>query len=223
MRETLYRTAERRAAGERGLTAAAAPMRDDRCVACTFYFGAMSPYSWLAAERIEALIPDARWQPLCLGAIFKANGRKSWGLDEGRAPGMADCEARAAAYGLGHVRWPEPWPTSDLAVARAMIAAERRGLLRAFALQAMRLAFREGANLAEPATVLEAGRRSDFDPAQLEQALADTQVKDALRAAGDEALAKGVFGAPTVIVGEELFWGDDRLEQAAAAAGAHAV
>jgi 2-hydroxychromene-2-carboxylate isomerase len=193
-------------------------MRHDRWVAPTFYFGAMSPYSWLAAERIERLIPDARWQPLFLGGIFKANGRKSWGLDEGRAAGMADCEARAAAYGLGAVRWPEPWPTNDLAMARAMIAAEGRGLLRPFALAAMRLAFREGANLAEPASVLEAGRRSGFDPAELEREIADPAVKDALRAAGDAALARGVFGVPTVIVGEQLFWGDDRLEEAAAAA-----
>jgi 2-hydroxychromene-2-carboxylate isomerase len=183
----------------------------------TFYFGAMSPYSWFSAERIDRLIPTAGWQAVFLGGIFKSNGRVSWGLDERRAGGMADCEARAAHHGLGPIRWPEPWPTNDLVVARGMLAARARGLLKPFALEAMRLAFLEGADLAQAETVLEAARRTGIDADELQAALADSDVKDALRAATDEALARGVFGVPTVIVGEELFWGDDRLAQAAAA------
>ena len=79
-----------------------------------FFFGAMSPYSWFAAERIELLLPEARWSGVLAGAIFKANDRVSWGLTERRQAGMADCDARAAQHGLGPIRWPEPWPTSDL-------------------------------------------------------------------------------------------------------------
>jgi 2-hydroxychromene-2-carboxylate isomerase len=198
-------------------------MRHDRLMPATFYFGAMSPYSWFSAERIGDLIPDARWQPLFLGGVFKANGRKSWGLGEERAAGMADCEARAGSYGLGPIEWPEPWPTNDLHVARAMLAADRRGLLKPYALAAMRLAFREGADLKELATLLEAARRSGIDADDLQTALADQAVKDALRGAGEEALARGVFGVPTVIAGEQLLWGDDRLEQAAAAASGAAA
>ena len=80
----------------------------------------MSPYSWFAAERIKQLLPEAQWRGVLAGAIFKANGRVSWGLTERRGEGIADCEARAAAHGLGPIRWPEPWPTSDLLIARAM-------------------------------------------------------------------------------------------------------
>jgi 2-hydroxychromene-2-carboxylate isomerase len=193
-------------------------MRHDRGMAPTFYFGAMSPYSWFSAERIAELLPEARWQPLFLGGMFKANGRKSWGLDEHRAAGMADCESRAASYGLGPIRWPEQWPTSDLTVARAMVFAQQRDELAPFALAAMRLAFREGADLAELGSVLEAARRCGLDSAELELALSDPALKDALRACTDEAVARGVFGVPTVAVGEQLFWGDDRLGEAAAAA-----
>jgi 2-hydroxychromene-2-carboxylate isomerase len=191
-------------------------MRHDRFMGATFYFGAMSPYSWFSAERIDQLIPEADWQPLFLGGIFKANGRKSWGLDEHRAAGMADCEARAGQYGLGPIRWPEQWPTNDLTVARAMLVAQGRDLLQPFALAAMRMAFREGADLQQSEVVLEAARRSGIDSEELQAELADPHVKAALRAADEQALARGVFGVPTVIVGEELFWGDDRLEQAAA-------
>lgn len=185
-----------------------------------FMFGAMSPYSWFAAERIGALLPDAEWRGLFAGAIFKANGRSSWGFDERRAAGIADCEARAQAHGLGRITWPEPWPTNDLPVARAMLIAERRGLLRPYALAAMRMAFREGADLGELPVVLEAGRRSGLDVQELAAGLSDPEVKSALRSATDEALALGVFGVPTVFAGGALFWGDDRLEEAAAAARA---
>jgi 2-hydroxychromene-2-carboxylate isomerase len=216
-------------------------MRDDRPMPAEpapprFLFGAMSPYSWFSAERIEQLLPDARWRGVFAGAIFKAGGRVSWGLTEEREAGMADCEARARAHGLGPIRWPEPWPTNDLLIARAMTFAERtgpparRGALadgatahvghdgaRALGLAAMRLAFLEGADLGKEGVVLEAGRRAGFDVDQLREALSDADIKDALRAATDDALALGVFGVPTIIIGEELFWGDDRLEDAVTA------
>ncbi len=202
-----------------------------------FYFGAMSPYSWFAAERIGRLLPEAHWRGVLAGAVFKQNGRTSWGLTERRAEGIADCEARAAQHGLGPIQWPESWPTSDLLIARAMAfceappepdgrAAEREtphgvasgdSPLRTFALAAMRLAFLEGRDLGELDAVLEAGRRSGVEEDRLRAALAEQRVKDTLRATTDEALALGVFGVPTVLVGEQLFWGDDRLEDATAA------
>jgi 2-hydroxychromene-2-carboxylate isomerase len=197
-------------------------MRDDPVVpAPLFFFGAMSPYSWFAAERLERALPAARWRGVFAGALFKANGRVSWGLTERRAEGIADCEARAAAHGLGPIRWPDPWPTNDLLVARAMAFAAGSnaagGGLQPFALTAMRLAFLEGADLAEPDAVREAARRSGIGADELRDVLADPVVKDALRSTNDEALALGVFGVPTIAVGQELFWGDDHVEDAASA------
>ncbi|HEY4812586.1 MAG TPA: DsbA family protein [Solirubrobacteraceae bacterium] len=181
-----------------------------------FFLGAMSPYSWFAAERIADVLAEARWRGVLAGAVFKANDRVSWGLTERREQGMADCEARAKAHGLGPIRWPEPWPTSDLLVARAMVFAEFRGVLERFALSAMRLCFLEGQDLGEMESVLASGERVGIERAELETAIADREIKDRLRAQTDEVLALGVFGVPTVVVGTELFWGDDRLEDAAA-------
>jgi 2-hydroxychromene-2-carboxylate isomerase len=181
-----------------------------------FFLGAMSPYSWFAAERISRVLPDASWRGVLAGAVFKANDRVSWGLTERRDQGIADCEARAKAHGLGPIRWPDPWPTSDLLVARAMVYAESRGLLERYALSAMRLCFLEGQDLGEMESVLGAGERVGIERAELETALADREIKHRLRAQTDEVLALGVFGVPTVVVGTELFWGDDRLEDAAA-------
>jgi 2-hydroxychromene-2-carboxylate isomerase len=177
----------------------------------------MSPYSWFAAERIEEVLGEARWSGILAGAIFKAHGRVSWGLTDGRAAGMADCEQRALRHGLGPIRWPEPWPTSDLLVARAMTHAEAQGRLRPYALAAMRLAFLDGADLGERQAVLEAGRRAGLEQRELDRSLDSDAVKLALRAATDEALGLGVFGVPTVALDGALFWGDDELERAAAA------
>jgi 2-hydroxychromene-2-carboxylate isomerase len=217
-------------------------MRDDRRLTETpiFFFGAMSPFSWLAAERIDGVLPGARWRGVLAGAIFKANGRVSWGLTEGREQGMSECESRAAARGLGPIRWPEPWPTSDLLIARAMLYAARcslpgtapqgpagvgdgrTGRVKELALAAMRLAFLEGADLGDADVVLEAGRRVGIDAAELRRGLEDPGVKGELRTVTDGALAMGVFGVPTIAVGDRLFWGDDRLEDAAAASPATA-
>lgn len=187
-----------------------------------FHFGAMSPYSWLAAERIDALIADAEWRPLFLGGIFQATGGGTWGLTDRRKQGMAECERRARERGLGTIRWPEPWPTSDVLIARAMIFAHRRGGLKWFATEAMRLAFTEGVDLGERDAIEEAGRRSGFVGSEVAEATGSPEIKLALRAANDEAVALGVTGVPTVAVGESLFWGDDRLEEAAAVRGGSA-
>jgi len=138
----------------------------------------------------------------------------SWGLTERRAAGLRDCEARAAAYGIGPIRWPDPWPTNDLLAARAMLAARRLGVLVPFALSAMRLSFRERIDLGRLAAVQRAGERVGLEPEELSAAVADPGLKDELRAATDDAVSLGVFGVPTFRVDGALFWGDDRLEEA---------
>jgi 2-hydroxychromene-2-carboxylate isomerase len=182
-----------------------------------FFFGAMSPYSWFAAERIGVLIPAARWRPVFAGALFKANGRSTWGLGARRRAGIADCDARAARHGLGPIRWPEPWPTNDVLVARAMAFAEREGVLEQFALASMRAAFLEGGDLADAGILESVARRVGLDPELLARALAHSEIKDIVRATHEEAMSLGVFGVPTVVLGAQLFWGDDRLEEAARA------
>jgi 2-hydroxychromene-2-carboxylate isomerase len=180
-----------------------------------FYFGAMSPYSWFAAERIGTLIPTAQWRPVFAGGLFRATGRSTWGLSDRREAGIADCEARAQLHGLGPMTWPDGWPSSDLLVARALVVADRQGLLQPFALAAMRAQFRDGARLDDPDVLKRAAREVGLDGAGLIKATSTPAIKDSLRARNEEAVALGVFGVPTVVVGDQLFWGDDRLDEAA--------
>jgi 2-hydroxychromene-2-carboxylate isomerase len=185
----------------------------------TFYFDVGSPYVYLAAERLGNLIPgEVVWQPVLLGGLFKLTGRSSWALGDYRRRqiGMAEIERRALSYGLPPVRWPDPWPTDYLTAMRATTFAFSIGRGRDFAMQAVRHAFQQGADLRITAKVLAVGRQVGIDAKQLEAGVRDPQIKQQLREATDEAYARGVIGVPTVAIDDELFWGDDRLEDAAA-------
>lgn len=186
-----------------------------------FYYDLMSPYAYLAAERVDRVLPEpARWQPVLLGGLFKLTGRSSWALGdyERRGRGIAEIERRAHDYGMPPLRWPDPWPSSSLHAMRVAIHARRAGREREFAAATFAVAFAEGHDLAELSHVLAAAERAGLDPAEAESAIEQPDVKDELRAVTDEAHARGVFGVPTVAAGDELFWGDDRLEEAAGAA-----
>jgi len=184
----------------------------------TFYFDLGSPFAYLTAERLERVLAEpVAWQPVSLGALFKLGGRSSWALGEpeGRRAGIADVEARAQQYGLAPIRWPDPWPTNYLYAMRAATYAFQAGLGRAFTLAAFRHSFAHGHDLAIAGHVLEAAEQAGLDPGAVEQATQDPQIKLALRSATDAAHELGVFGVPTIAVDGELFWGDDRLQNAA--------
>lgn len=188
----------------------------------TFYFDLGSPYAYLAAERVEEVLDEpVCWQPVSLGAIFKLTGRSSWSLGDPvrRESGMEEVERRALAYGLPPVRWPDPWPGNYLTAMRAAMYADRVGMCREFALQGLRSAFQEGRDISVLECVLAAARDAGLDPKAVEEAVGDPEIKLALREATDAAHKRGVFGVPTIAVGGELFWGEDRLGDAAAHIG----
>jgi 2-hydroxychromene-2-carboxylate isomerase len=189
----------------------------------TFYYDLASPYAYLSAERITAAFEDAgaeqpEWQPILLGGLFKRFDRGSWGLTAARDTGMREIERRAQAYGLPPVRWPDPWPGNSLTAMRAATFAKEIGRTISFSLAAYRQAFAAGRDLTEPDNVFLAAASSELHPRALETAIARDAIKQRLRAATDEAGDRGVIGVPALVVGDEVFWGDDRLEEAAAAA-----
>jgi 2-hydroxychromene-2-carboxylate isomerase len=187
-------------------------------VQATFYFDLGSPFAYLAAERVNEVMPaPIDWRPVSLGALFKLTGRSSWALGaaEARQAGMAEVERRAHLYGLPPTRWPDPWPSNYLMSMRAATFAYRLGRGHEFTISAFRRAFQEGSDLSIPANVLQAAADAGIDPRETEAATQDPSIKLALREATDAAHNLGVFGVPTVAVDGELFWGDDRLADAA--------
>jgi 2-hydroxychromene-2-carboxylate isomerase len=189
----------------------------------TFYFDLGSPYAYMTAERISGLFTDAEleqpeWQPILLGGLFKHFGRDSWGNGPEREDGMAEVERRADGYGLPALAWPEPWPGNMLFAMRAATFAKQTGRTVSFALAAFRQAFAAGHDLSEPDHVLVAAAACELHPKALLKAVGTESVKGALREATDRAAELGVIGVPALVVGGEVFWGDDRLEEAVEAA-----
>jgi 2-hydroxychromene-2-carboxylate isomerase len=188
-----------------------------------FFYDLGSPYSYLAAERVNALFTEAigeppEWQPVLLGALFKRFGRDSWGNGPGREEDMRECERRASAYGLPPIQWPDPWPPNTLYAMRAATFAKEIGRAVSFSLAAFRQAFAAGRDLSRPDNVLLAGAASEMHPRAIEAAVGREHIKERLRAATDAAGDRGVLGVPSVLVAGGVFWGDDRLELAAEAA-----
>jgi 2-hydroxychromene-2-carboxylate isomerase len=189
----------------------------------TFYFDLGSPYAYLSAERISGLFTEAgleqpEWQPILLGGLFREFDRESWGNGPDREAGIAECERRAAVYGLAPLRWPEPWPGDMLTAMRAATFAKQTGRTVAFSLAAFRQQFAAGRDLSEADNVAIAGAACELHPNALLKAVGTEVVKGALREATAVAAARGVEGVPAVVVDAEVFWGDDRLEDAIEAA-----
>lgn len=187
----------------------------------SFYFDLGSPYAYLSAERISGLFAEAgleqpEWEPVLLGGLFARFDRGSWSQTPGRDEGIAEVERRAAEYGLPPLRWPDPWPGNGLYAMRAAIFAKQTGRTVSFALAAFRQAFAAGRDLSELDNILIAAAGCELHPKALTKAIQTTGVKDGLREATDRAGDRGVSGVPSVVVGDEVFWGDDRLEDAVA-------
>jgi len=190
-----------------------------------FYYDFNSPFAYIAAHRVDDVLPvQPRWQPIAFAFLLIAQRREPWSFELGtREPTMRECERRAAALGLP-LQWPQGWPRESYSLLplRAAVIAEQAGLLREFSRAAFRRHFSDPAGVGELDAVLAAAQEAGMDPEEVRAHVADEDVKEAVKDATDAAIDLGVFGVPTVQVGDELFWGDDRLEEAAAALGAPA-
>jgi 2-hydroxychromene-2-carboxylate isomerase len=189
-----------------------------------FFYDLGSPYAYLAAERVNAVFTEAgaevpEWQPVLLGGLFRRFGRDSWANGPDREAGLREVERRASAYGLPPISWPDPFPGDTLFAMRVATFAKEIGRTVSFSLAAFRQAFAAGRDLTDPGNAMLAAAAAEMHPRAIEAAVKRDAIKEALRDATERAGDMGVFGVPTVVVGDQVFWGDDRLEEAASVAG----
>jgi 2-hydroxychromene-2-carboxylate isomerase len=188
-----------------------------------FYYDFNSPYAYLAAERLDGLVPGAEWTPIAFAILLHQLGQLDDRLTNlNPAPIVEEVGARVSDRGLPAFAPPDVWPVQSwsLVPLRAALVADELGRQREFALAAFRKSFVESRSLAELDTVLDAAREAGIDPDRIAEGIQRPEVKERLKRNTDEAIARGVTGIPTVAIGDELFWGDDHLEDAAAAAAA---
>jgi 2-hydroxychromene-2-carboxylate isomerase len=188
-----------------------------------FYYDFSSPYSYLAAERISGLFAEAgaeqpEWQPISFGHLLQATGRTPWSMQPGGPnPGdLEEIQRRAAERGLPEVRYPEGSPVENYSLnpIRAAVFAKESGKVVSFSLACFRQVFAAGRDMSDVDNVLIAAAACELHPNAVLKGIETQSVKAKLRAATDHAIELGVEGIPTIAVGNELFWGDDRLEEA---------
>ena len=187
----------------------------------TFWYEFASTYSWLAAERIEALAAAAGvevvWRPFLLGPIFAAQGWSSSPFNFYPAKGRnmwRDMERHCTLMGLPPVKCPDPFPQNSLLAARIATALPLAARPR-FSCALYRAQFTQGKSIADRGVMTEI-LGDIVGTAQDALAAAESpDTKAALRQATEQAQSLGVYGAPSFTTGSgELFWGNDRLEQA---------
>jgi 2-hydroxychromene-2-carboxylate isomerase len=189
------------------------------CVAsATFYYDFNSPYAYLAAERLDDFVPDAEWRPIAFAIVLNQLGELEDRLTNlNIAPIVEEIAVRASDRGLPAFAPPDAWPVQSwsLTPLRAALVADELGRQREFGLAAFRKSFVESRSLADLDNVLAAATDAGLDPDEVAAGIRREDIKERLKANTAEALERGVTGIPTVAIGDELFWGDDHLEQAA--------
>ena len=191
--------------------------------AIDFFYEFASTYSYPAAMRVEDVAGKAgvtvRWRPFLLGPIFAEAGwtTSPFNLIPAKGRNMwRDLERITADLGLQFQR-PDHFPQNSLTAARIATSLPDDGKRAAFSRELYRLEFGEGLSITDAEVLGRALKAGGVEPATALIAAGSDAVKQALRATTEEAKAKGLFGAPSIVTADgELFWGNDRIEQAVA-------
>jgi 2-hydroxychromene-2-carboxylate isomerase len=183
-----------------------------------FLFDVGSPYSYLAYHQLPKIAKaqgaEIIWTPVLLGGIFQATGNRS--PIEVAAKGSyshVDLQRWAKAYSVAITMNPD-FPINTLALMRGAVAMQMRGDedFQRYLHAVFDAMFGQPRNLNQPAEIAAVLTSAGFDAAELMQLIGDQHVKNRLKDNTVNAVARGAFGAPTFFVGDDMFWGQDRLD-----------
>ncbi len=178
--------------------------------AIEFFFDLVSPYSYLASEKIEELAKQNNreliWKPFLLGGLFKA-------LDAPPAPGLLPYKKpylfkdldRLARFHRIPFNTPSEFPRLTVKPLRALLSLPKEDLP-----EAVHQLYR--AYWVEDRDISDASVLADLLGAEAVEKTGDPEIKQSLIQATDEAVSRGLFGAPTFLVGQEMFFGHDRMD-----------
>lgn len=197
--------------------------QDDDVPAVDFYFDFISPFGWIAAERIGALAAGQGrrvvWRPILLGAtVGGAMGLPSLLETPLKGPYLVrDAIRQARLYGLNMADGIDS-VFSSVAAARATLWTKRNApeAVESLVLALYRRRMSDGFDISAPTSVISVAATVGIDTDALGSGLDDPAIKAELKRDVDEAIAKGIFGSPTIVVDGEPFWGSDRVDQAIA-------
>ena len=184
-----------------------------------FWFEFGSPYSYLSTMRIEEAATGLGvrivWRPFLLGPVFRALGIETSPVTDNKPKGAyiwQDLPRQARKYGLPWTR-PSIFPRLGVTPARVALLGADQPWVGSFCRRVMALNFAEDRDINGPECLVPALRELGLPATLLDEAQADPN-KARLRAQTEEARARGIFGAPTFFARGEMFWGNDRLDDA---------
>jgi 2-hydroxychromene-2-carboxylate isomerase len=188
-----------------------------------FWYEFASTYSYLAAMRIEKLAKEAgvavTWRPFLLGPIFKSLGWETspFVVQEAKGKYMwRDLARLCEDAGLPAFVQPKNFPVRSVLAARIALVLDDRARPE-FSRAVYTAEFAQGKDIADQAVLQEILRKLGHDASAMLAKAGEPAIKDKLRANTEEAQRRGIFGAPTIVLEDgEMFWGNDRLEQALA-------
>ncbi|MEP7057718.1 MAG: 2-hydroxychromene-2-carboxylate isomerase [Caldimonas sp.] len=182
------------------------------------YFDFGSPTSYLAWTQLPKIAADCGaqidWRPMLLGGVFKATGNSSPATVQAKGRWMHDDILRwARRYGVGFAFNPH-FPINTLTLMRGATGIQLRDPQRfeRYLETIYAAMWRAPCNLGDPAVLESVLGDAGFDAAEFIELVGDPEIKARLAATTDEAIARGVFGAPTSFVGTQMFFGQDRLD-----------
>ena len=185
-----------------------------------FHFDFSSPYSYIASEQIESIATrhgrSVDFKPVLLGAVFKASGGAPLTEQYGPKADYAkrDFERSARFAGVRYQR-PSRFPIGSVAAKRSVVWLQQHqpALVAPFVHAVYRAFFVDDRDISDAAVVADIAREVGIDADALAAGVQQPEVKDRLRALVEHAIQIGIFGAPTIIVDGEVFWGHDRIPQ----------
>jgi 2-hydroxychromene-2-carboxylate isomerase len=183
-----------------------------------FFFDVGSPAAYIAWHRLPHLCDSCGGQlvykPMLLGGVFQATGNQSPMMVPAKGKYMVDDLERHAKRAGVEFRQNSFFPINTLTLMRGATALQMRDEPRmvSYVDAVYRAIWAEGRNMNDPAVVAGVLQAAGVDPAGLLAMTADPEVKERLKAVTQEAVSRGVFGAPTFFVDGDMYWGQDRLD-----------
>lgn len=186
-----------------------------------FCFDFVSPNAYLAHKVIPAIEQRTgvtfNYVPVLLGGVFKLTNNQSpvvlfKDVANKRAYNQNETQRFIAKHGVPFKRNPN-FPINTVTVMRGAIVAQLEGFLPEYVDAIYHSMWEEPRKMDEPAIIRAALQESDIDPDRILQRVQDQDVKDALMKSTEDAVARGIFGCPSFFVGQEMFFGKDRLRE----------
>jgi 2-hydroxychromene-2-carboxylate isomerase len=182
-----------------------------------FFFDVGSPTAYLASTQIQKVASDAGatlvYRPMLLGGVFKATGNSSPVTVPAKGKWMfSDMSLWAKRYGVT-LKMNPFFPINTLPLMRGAIAMQMRmpEKFDAYLSAVMNAIWQDKKNMGDPAVIAETLTQIGLDPAAFMAMIGDDEIKAALVKNTEEAVSRGVFGAPTFFVGDQMFFGQDRM------------